>query len=214
MDKKGNLLLFGMVQCLIALLYFTIPHFTPFTATAMPLTMIDVHTAFYPFFSWVYVSFFVLTFAGVMIMPYQKAVYCSFALAANVLLAAIVFYFFPSKIPNEAFYTITNPDFVLRIVRNADGNFNCFPSIHIANSMVVTYYVFNKTKKTRSIFFIVWLILIILSVISTKQHCVLDVLGASVLVSISIIATNKVFQKLNNLSKSVLISQLISIKKA
>ena len=98
--------------------------------------------------------------------------YFAFAL----LFTALAFFLaWPLAYPREL-YPTTNAG--IAFFRQLDLTGNTFPSLHVAMSFFLTgCYSFFEESRTRRAFFWVWSVLITASVLTTKQHYVIDIIG-------------------------------------
>lgn len=128
-----------------------------------------------------YVALFLIYFC-----IFDKEDYWKLLITLNLgmIIAYIIFYFFPTTVPRPE---LSGNDIFTRLVRAIYGNdlpFNCFPSIHVINTLLVQLYVTinrNVNKYIKIICNIVG-ILIILSTMFIKQHVFLDAVSAAIIV--------------------------------
>jgi membrane-associated phospholipid phosphatase len=75
-------------------------------------------------------------------------------------------------------------DLLLQSILNADTRGNCFPSLHCAQSLMIAYWVrfLPPGRKFFSTTIAVMAILVSISTVLIKQHWILDVVGALILV--------------------------------
>ena len=96
-----------------------------------------------------------------------------------MIICYVTFYIFPTTVPRP---TIITKDIFSRLVLSIyknDNPYNCFPSVHVVNAMIVSIYV-NREKKFNKIIKIFSSLVAILIMISTmfiKQHVFLDVVS-------------------------------------
>ena len=104
----------------------------------------------------------------------------------------IIYFIFPTEIARPNLVDSSFFNRILNIIYAMDRPFNCFPSLHVLG----TYFVMRYTKKENNkyIYFYTKVvgILIILSTVFIKQHFVLDVVAAIVLVEIINIIVRKI----------------------
>mgnify|MGYP001574764921 FL=1 len=77
---------------------------------------------------------------------------------------------------------ITGTDFFSNLVLNlyaADNPYNCFPSIHVLNSVLIALYIYESEKvcKVTKTICVITTVFIILSTMFIKQHYFVDVLA-------------------------------------
>jgi membrane-associated phospholipid phosphatase len=197
-----NLINYIITQTIVATLYYTVIKVTTAEPLELPLTFID--TFFTPHYAavWIYMSFFFLLMSGVTFTSRENSFHCMKVVLMNSLIASIIFIFFPTKITywDYAPYITENTlsyDFMM-LIKDNDQTYNCFPSLHISNSVVALYFL-NKDKKIFwQILNISWMLAIIWSVISTKQHTFYDVIGGTVLAISSYVIIHFIDTKKNS----------------
>ena len=167
-----------IAQGIVIVIYHGTMLITPFKAVELPMTYIDRLIGFHPFFTYIYVSFFLQLFIGVVYTDEDISLKCAGAIVLNACMASPVFYFFPTTMTtaffNEGHHTT---HFMSVFIRSLDKNYNCFPSIHIANSLVASVYFNVRRSRPWQVISVLWFILIAWSVISTRQHYFIDVIG-------------------------------------
>ena len=127
-----------------------------------------------PYISW---YFYVVIFIAIFCVINERTYYrLLISLAVGMIICYVTFFIFPTTVPRP---TIITKDvfsrLVLSIYKN-DEPYNCFPSVHVVNAMIVSIYVnreekFNKIIKIISSFLA---ILIVLSTMFIKQHVFVD----------------------------------------
>lgn len=135
-----------------------------------------------PFLPWtfgIYLSAFFQAILIIYLVPkhsLRRALVLTFLM---LLVGLTCFVLFPIEFP-RALYPTTN-DFI-NYFRTLDSAGNCLPSFHVAMSFFLTsYYCLFEKSKTRKILMWIWTTLIILSVLTTKQHYITDIVGGIIL---------------------------------
>lgn len=180
-----NFLNYLLTQFIVASLYYLSSLFTPFQARELPLTSIDLF--FTPHFLavWIYMSFFGLLISGITFTTKEKSREAMEIIITNSIIASFFFVFFPTVIdywnytPYIDIHTISYQ--AMMQIKENDNTTNCFPSLHISNSIIGAYYLAQDKNNYVKVFTWLWLILIVWSVISTKQHNIYDVIGGTIL---------------------------------
>lgn len=180
--KRGA---FGLLVPLISGLYPILNRYNP--NAKVLITFIDNLIPFNKYFIifyvlWYgYVAFFVIYFC-----IFDKEYYWKLLLSISLgsITAYIIFYFFPTTVPRPA---LSGDDIftgMVRAIYDHDNPFNCFPSIHVINTLLVQLYVtINKNvNKFLKIVCNIIGILIIISTMFIKQHVFLDAVSAAVIV--------------------------------
>ena len=130
-----------------------------------------------PYISWyVYVVLFMVIFCVINERTYYRLL---ISLSVGMIICYVTFYIFPTTVPRP---TIITKDIFSRLVLSIyknDNPYNCFPSVHVVNAMIVSIYV-NREKKFNKLIKIISSLVAILIMISTmfiKQHVFLDVVS-------------------------------------
>ncbi|MFN8674167.1 MAG: phosphatase PAP2 family protein [Candidatus Sericytochromatia bacterium] len=196
-----NLRNYLITQTIIATCYYIVSHFTIFTPIELPLTSIDLWVKPNAFAVWIYMSFFFLLAMGITWNSKETSMKCIKSALINSLIASFFFFFFPTRITFHEYAPYISEDSLtghfVKMMKKYDDTSNCFPSLHIANSIIATYF-FNKEKSINlKAFATTWLLLVVWSVLSTKQHTIYDVIGGAILSIISIKIVEKNSSKTN-----------------
>ena len=172
--------------------YMTANHW-PLERYTIPLTGIDL---FIPFLEWtfiIYLSVFVQAVFVILQIPKDKLIsYMSGPIWA-LILGVIVFFLLPIEYPRDLY---PNQNIVITWFRIIDQAGNCFPSLHVTMTIIFSHIyslINNKSNNkniVRSSLMWIWSIFIIVSVLTTKQHYVLDIFGGIVLASLIIYVKN------------------------
>ena len=133
---------------------------------------------FIPFLPWTFVIYLSAFFQSLLVMSYmpRSLLYKNLSvLSVAVMVGLILFLLVPLRFPREL-YT-SNNSFVT-FFQKYDPSGNCFPSLHIVFTIVFSYVysLMQKSNVSCSLMWI-WCALIILSVLTTKQPYLIDVLG-------------------------------------
>lgn len=102
------------------------------------------------------------------------------SLAIGMLISYGVFYFYPSHVARPIIVKKDVFSELVAFIYQRDNPYNCFPSIHVLNSLLVAMYVnaSYKVKIGTKITCSVLATLIIMSTLFIKQHYFVDVIGA------------------------------------
>lgn len=148
-------------------------------------TALDQMIPFVPAFVLPYAYWFLYVFAGLLFLAFvdgKKFYGLLSSIVSGMLVCFVIFYFFPTTVARPEITGNGFFDFGMRIVYGMDNPYNCFPSIHVLNSMLVCMFLMSYNK---SIGFNIWNVtsnvLIILSTLFVKQHFVLDAVSAIVI---------------------------------
>lgn len=145
-------------------------------------TVVDKHIPFascfiIPYMAWyAYVVFFLIYICIIDENAYWRLLA---SLIIGMLFSYGVFYIYPTCVPRPR---LTGNDFFTSIVRwlyQKDNPYNCFPSIHVLNSMLVAIYVQKVEKFSNKVKGASCIIAasIVMSTVFIKQHVILDVVA-------------------------------------
>lgn len=153
-------------------------------------------------FTWIYLSYFVFLLLLVIFFIKQKLHREMTKVLFGIGIACITAYLFYAFFQNS----VIRPDIVsknisddLYLLLNTKINiYNAFPSLHVAISLICLHGLFVVRSKFFKIA-AVWVFLIIISTVLTKQHYFLDIIGG-VIVSLTSVRlgefiTRKIYKK-------------------
>ncbi len=134
-----------------------------------------------PEWSWIYEMLFIFPIFLVLILDTVEEVKrVGFSIVMCDLVAYPVFLLFPVMSVRQEVPMNTASEILLNFIYYIDLPTNCFPSLHVAVSMVSAFAIYHKTK-LNGIWAITLGILISLSTLFTKQHYFLDVVSGLML---------------------------------
>ncbi|WP_298842630.1 phosphatase PAP2 family protein [Clostridium sp.] len=144
-------------------------------------TFIDKLIPFNRFFIIPYVSWYIfIAVFSVILCISDKEKYFKLLITLNIgmITCYIIYYFYPTYVPRPL---ILGTDFFSNLVLNlyaVDNPYNCFPSIHVLNSVLIALYIFEskKVSKWTKVICIIISVSIILSTMFIKQHYFADVI--------------------------------------
>jgi membrane-associated phospholipid phosphatase len=144
-----------------------------------PYTYIDKAI---PFLDWtilIYNSVFLLMPIGLVWIVRsdrgQSMVSCFILLSIHLTF----FLFYPVELSRSQLQPSDTWRWGFEIMWGLDEPRNCFPSLHVALSFLVAFFVLQRRKVWGSVF-LVWAVLISLSTLTTEQHFFVDVLGGMI----------------------------------
>jgi hypothetical protein len=112
-------------------------------------TFVDKFIPFNKYFILPYVSWYVFMgiFSAILcILDKEKYFKLLITLNIGMVTCYVIYYFYPTYVPRPM---ITGTDFFSNMVLNlyaADNPYNCFPSIHVLNSVLVALYTYKSDK--------------------------------------------------------------------
>lgn len=151
---------------------------------------IDDRIPFIPSFVIFYVMWYLfLILIPLLILKYNKKVFDKYIVVSILyaILEGIIFILFPTTMNRQPLVVTDISTWVVDIIYRVDMPVcNLFPSAHCAFSIlfIISILVVKEVKKEYKILIIISSLLIILSTLFIKQHVVIDVLGALLIVPI------------------------------
>jgi membrane-associated phospholipid phosphatase len=105
-----------------------------------------------------------------------------YAAHLQLLLSVPFFVLFPVRMPIEQFYPVVPFGWADAAWRWFDAPNNCFPSLHVSNSLLLIHF---NWRRPHRILYAAGSVAIIASTVLVKQHYVVDVLGGGVVYLLS-----------------------------
>jgi len=134
-----------------------------------------------PEWSWIYEMLFIFPiFLVIFLETVEEVKRVGFAIVMCDMVAYPIFLMFPVMSVRPEVPMNTASEVILNFIYYVDLPTNCFPSLHVAVSMVSAFAIYNKTR-LNGIWAIILGILISLSTLFTKQHYFLDVISGLLL---------------------------------
>lgn len=104
------------------------------------------------------------------------------SLNAGTIISCIIFYLYPTTVIRPI---LSGEGFLLDMVRmvySMDNPYDCFPSLHVLHTHIMTYFLIKQFSNTlATVAGTTSFLLISLSTVFIKQHSILDVLAAMML---------------------------------
>lgn len=172
-----------VVLVLLVPVYLFIPDLTPVDTLHAPALPLDRWLPLRPVWSLVYGALYAfLIILPVLVVTQQEQIRRTvFAYLMVWLTAYVCFLLYPTVAPRpETVYGEGFAVWGLRSLYDSDPPYNCFPSLHVAHSVVsaLTCY---RLHRGLGVFAVVCALLVGLSTLYTKQHYVLDVVAGILL---------------------------------
>jgi membrane-associated phospholipid phosphatase len=189
-----------MAQCL----YFLINLTTKSTAAHDVTIFLDKLIPFNEWFIIPYVFWYVYTFGMLLLLAYydHKTYYkLLFSILIGMLVCFAIYVIYPSTVPRPVGL---QPDSLLKkavlIIYGNDKPYNCLPSIHMLDTLLITMFLFKHYKSLLiKVSSGILCILIYMSTLFVKQHSVLDAVASTILGIILYVAfESKFMAKLTN----------------
>ncbi|MBU3100977.1 MULTISPECIES: phosphatase PAP2 family protein [Clostridium] len=173
----------GMFALSIPLISLTYPLINQYRGNTNDLfTFVDKLIPFNKFFILPYISWYVfIAIFSVILCIYDKEKYFKLLITLDLgmIMCYIIYYFYPTYVPRPI---IVGTDFFSNLVLSlyaADNPYNCFPSIHVLNSVLITLYIYESEMVSKCIKVIcsIMSFSIVLSTMFIKQHYFADVIA-------------------------------------
>lgn len=157
---------------------------------------IDNIIPFIPAFVIFYVLWYLLLFLiPLLILKYNKKVFDRYIVTCLVyaIFEGIIFIFFPTTMTREPIIVDSISTWIINIIYKVDTPVNLFPSAHCALAIlfIISTIDVKELKKEYKTLIIITSILIMLSTVFIKQHVIVDVLGAFLIVPMYYIIRRK-----------------------
>ena len=193
----SNLIRYLFTQFTIASLYY-LASLTYVTPVELDLTAIDIYFKPHSAAVWIYMSFFIMMLSGMTFSSKESSIRGCKTMILNSILAFGIFFFFPTKITYHEYAPYIPIDTIsydfMMLIKKYDDTYNCFPSLHVANSIIACYYLCKDKKRAFQIFNVIWLLAIVWSVMSTKQHILYDAISGGFLSLFSVMIMDRIYK--------------------
>ncbi len=174
-----------IVGCLIfSFVYLGAAHFPVGELKQAPIINLDASIHWIPWTIIIYLSQFLYLPLALLLAPNDEiASRTYYAYLIATLVGGMIFLLYPSELPQFDLNKIELPlvlNLCYQFVYYSDVPCNCFPSLHTMLALVAA----SSLRQRGYIWQIVaslWTTAIIISTLTTKQHCLLDVLAGVLL---------------------------------
>ncbi|MEX2212967.1 MAG: phosphatase PAP2 family protein [Phycisphaeraceae bacterium] len=151
----------------------------------LPLWFVDRAIPFAPDWIWIYISQYIIIPLVPLVSWTREQVWRFVtALAIVSVIAFLIFLFFPVACPrpSAAEIELAQPNFMFRWIIAIDGTVNAFPSLHMGLAGVAAFFAprvideaYGRKLRIGLIAFIwAWTLLILYSIVATRQHYFVD----------------------------------------
>jgi membrane-associated phospholipid phosphatase len=174
------------IMSLIAVFYVVPMHVRVVQPTPLVPTLLDRAIPFFPWTIWIYVSYFVFLLVPFVVCRDETRVSGAlYALALNSVVAGAVFLAWPTQVAVQQPSVAGLTGLLWQALLTVDRPVNCVPSLHVANSCVCAFVLQSEETAWRY-GATIWLALIMLSTLTTKQHYFIDIVAGSMLAASSV----------------------------
>lgn len=185
-QNSGRAILFGYL--LFCCLYLFAGHFYFSSPTALVLSDLDRLIPLIPWSIIIYLSQFLLLFLALWLPETTERTIVYYAMLLATIIASMVFLLYPTELPRPV---INSYDWLNRLWQGlfiVDTSTNCFPSLHVALATLAAIALRTRNRFWRWLA-PGWATLIVVSTLTTKQHCIVDIIGGVALAGIAITIT-------------------------
>lgn len=186
--EHTNPLVIAVLATLVHALLYGVPnHFPLAPARELPVTPLDRAVPFLPWTVWIYLSDYLLAFVALVATSRSPGGRTRFvgAFFAAVCIATATHWLFPTVYPRGRFPIPADADTTaalgLFILRRVDSPLSCFPSLHVATSLIAAMAVWTDGTKRLGALCFAWAMLVALATLTAKQHYAIDVVGGAAL---------------------------------
>ncbi len=167
------------------LFYTTTNQLELFPAGTLPLTRFEQDLPLLPWTIWPYLpSFFFMACIFFDVRSLENLHRLAYAFLALQLICNLIFIFFPVSVPRDLYPVPEDVGPITRwmfdYVRAVDTTRNTIPSLHVANSMLISL-VYLREHRGKFMLAALWVAVIGFSTLGTKQHYLWDVLSGMAL---------------------------------
>lgn len=203
--EKSHLLSFGKASLINFLIFFLIyPALNSYPVGIEPHRMYFTWELSIPLVDWMilpYLSMNLFFLVPLFFIKTEKISQLSMACIISTISAGLVFYFYPCQL---GFVREVPQNFSIfyRGLFVVDKPFNLFPSLHITYPILFVIFCYKNFRTISRVLIFLWLIMVMMSIVLTHQHHVLDVIAGILLALVSCQISKKLFQVLEKISGS------------
>ena len=166
-------LCFAIIICYSFL--YSLINSLPLHRKILPFILNESSIPFLPFTLIFYLSSFVQSIFVLRVLPMVILKRVMDVSILFIFIFFILYILYPVKYPREIY---ASNIYYYRLFYLIDKEGNCFPSLHVFVAIVFAYfYVFITRSIIKKILMWIWCFVITISVLTTKQHYMIDVFG-------------------------------------
>jgi membrane-associated phospholipid phosphatase len=135
---------------------------------------IDRLIPFDPAGVWLYLSFFLLIPAAYFACPEKRLIWLRSAFLLAALMAGAFFLAWPTTLSYPADPGGTLSSTLLAALSQVDSAQNCFPSLHMALTVLAVWALHDEQRPTKNALFWLWGLGIAFSIIQLRRHLFID----------------------------------------
>lgn len=142
---------------------------------------LDNKIPFNPHFVWTYILYYFVALMPVMVVTeireFRRMVG---AYLMMYFMGFLTFILFPVKMVRPELIGDGYSLWLLKKIYNADNGYNCFPSMHVANAFLASFFSY-RFNKVYGVFVYIIAFLITISTLFIKQHYIVDLVAGIIL---------------------------------
>lgn len=156
-------------------------HYVQQQGLILPLTWVDVWLPYQQWALWPYLSFFVLIPWAYLRGNIQLIQWLAHAMQLSAVLAAVLYFLYPTTMKYPTIDASTFNGQILQVLVEIDSRQNCLPSLHAALALLAVISLVDRRKFGCTLLYVLWFIIISLSIIILRRHLFVDWLLGSYL---------------------------------
>jgi len=171
--------LLGALVVFMIPMYFVIGHLTASRPHYQPYIWLDHAMPLWPAWIFVYGTLYLCAFViPIIVVRGRPLINQTLKAYLFVMLASYaIFWYYPTVAPRADFQSINGiAEWTLQLFYDIDQPYGCFPSLHVAYSVVGAYACYRMDQRLGQAL-LAWSVLIAVSTVYTKQHFVVDALA-------------------------------------
>jgi membrane-associated phospholipid phosphatase len=169
--------------------YFYLLKEPAYPTTVMPVIFLDRLIGFHPLALPLYISLWVYVSLPPALLETRRELYdYGLVMAGTCLAGLIVFYFWPTVVPEANIDWSRYPD--VSFLKDLDASGNACPSLHVTSAVFSGIWLHHLLRRFGAplwilLFNALWCIGIVYSTLATRQHVAVDVLAGLMLGSLA-----------------------------
>lgn len=130
---------------------------------------------------WAYLSFFLIIPAGYFLAPLSAVSWLARSMQVSALGAGAVYLLWPTTLVTPLDNGQGIESRLLQQLVDVDSAQNCFPSLHIALTLLAVWAIAKSRRRLTTLVFILWGAAIAFSILQLKRHLFIDLVGGVIL---------------------------------
>lgn len=181
---KNSWVVCGAILLIFYLPYFGVNHL-PLHRERIPYICGEEYIPFIAWTSIIYLSLLIQGLIVIRLIPKSLLLKVTLVAGLMVLIHLVTFIIFPIEYARENY---ESNNLILELFRYLDEPGNCFPSLHVSASIFFACcFGFWQKSKMQKLLMWIWSLIITVSVLTVKQHYLIDVIASILLTLILII---------------------------